>query len=174
MGDDRFLFGALGTDRTGCAPFGVAPLFLLLQGPGATNRQPPIANRQTANRQPPSTTNHCSILFLWSCPCLDHEAESVPVNVRFCWHYDLFSLFFPLGTGIALQRRPRPHTHTPRDHPSDPMNGDETQFASFGLFALVIHCIRDIWLDFLMPVVACTSHCVPCARPIELPRMSLT
>ena len=27
---------------------------------------------------------------------LDHEAESVPVNVRFCWRYETFSFFFPL------------------------------------------------------------------------------
>ena len=52
--------------------------------PTATNRhQPPTANR----RQPPNTVQYrfCGLV---SCPCLAHEAEGVPTNVRFCWRYE--------------------------------------------------------------------------------------
>ena len=58
------------------------------QPPAAANRQPPTANRQT----PTIGQQHCFCGFV-SCPCLDHEAESVPVNIGFCWRYEPF---FPL------------------------------------------------------------------------------
>ena len=70
------------------------------QPPRTTNRQPLTAYRQppptannnelpTANRrQPPTVVQYCFCRFV-SCPCLDHEAESVPVSVRFCWPYEL-------------------------------------------------------------------------------------
>ena len=45
------------------------------QGPPATNHQLPTANRG----QPPTIVQYCFCGF-GSCPCLDHEAESVPVN----------------------------------------------------------------------------------------------
>ena len=61
------------------------------QPPTANRRQPPTAiNRHrhqpptAPNRQPPTIVRYC-FCGLLSCPCLDHEAESVPVNVRFCW-----------------------------------------------------------------------------------------
>ena len=56
------------------------------------NRQPPptAANR----RQPPTIVQFCFCGFV-SCPCLDHEAASVPVNVRFFWRYEPF--FSPQG-----------------------------------------------------------------------------
>ena len=58
------------------------------QGPPTANHQPP----PTANcRQPPTTVQYCFCGFV-SRPCLDHGAESVPVNVRFCWRYPF--LFF--------------------------------------------------------------------------------
>ena len=57
--------------------------------PTANRHQPPTANGHqpppTANRhQPPTIVQHrfCGVV---SCPCVAHEAESVPVNVRFCW-----------------------------------------------------------------------------------------
>ena len=54
----------------------------------ATNRQPPTdANRH----QPPTAANRRPLNQKRS---HDHEAESVSVNVRFCWRYDRF--FFPL------------------------------------------------------------------------------
>ena len=61
------------------------------QGPPTANRQPPTADRQppTANRQPP-TNVQLRFCGLVSCPCLGHEAEGVPVNVRFCWRYEPF------------------------------------------------------------------------------------
>ena len=43
-----------------------------------------VVSRDTTNRQPPIAANR----QLVSCPCLDHEAESVPVKVRFCWRYE--------------------------------------------------------------------------------------
>ena len=86
--------------------------------PNATNCQPPTANRQpppTVNRQPPPTPDpqpptpnrrqpptivqYCFCSFL-SCPCLDHEAESVPVKVRFCWCVER-PPFFPLKNSPA-------------------------------------------------------------------------
>ena len=36
-----------------------------------------------------------------SCTCLDHEAESVPVNVRFCSRYEGF-FFLLLRTPLVL------------------------------------------------------------------------
>ena len=54
-----------------------------------TSCQPP----PTANCHSPTATNcHC-FCGLVSCPCFDHEAESVPVNVCFCWRHE--GLFFP-------------------------------------------------------------------------------
>ena len=48
------------------------------QPPRTTNRhQPPTANR----RQPPTVIQYCFSGFV-SCPCLDHEAESVPINAH--------------------------------------------------------------------------------------------
>ena len=96
------------------------------QPPTASNRQPPtITNRQsplttkhqpspTANCQLPPTANHqpstgairqtlyntvCSGLFL------DHEAESVPVNVCFCWRYEACSFFFSPLKDIPGQKQ---------------------------------------------------------------------
>ena len=46
----------------------------------------------TNRHQPPTIVQYCSYGFV-SCPCLDHGAESVPVNVRFCWRYEGFLLF---------------------------------------------------------------------------------
>ena len=37
-------------------------------------------------RQPPTIVQHFFCGFV-SCPCLDHEAESVPVKAHFCWRY---------------------------------------------------------------------------------------
>ena len=51
--------------------------------PPTANRQPPTANR----RQPPTAVQYCFCGFV-SCPCLDHETESVPVNVPVCWRYE--------------------------------------------------------------------------------------
>ena len=86
----------------------------------------------TANRQPTPTATHCPILFLWccvlpmSCPCLAHETESVPVNVRFCWRYE--PLFFLLkdspgaatggGTNITLALPVDTDSH--RQTPAEP------------------------------------------------------
>ena len=50
------------------------------QGPPTANRQPPTAT----NRQP--IVQYCFYGFV-PCPCHGHEAESVPVKVRFCWRY---------------------------------------------------------------------------------------
>ena len=93
------------------------------QPPTTTNHQPPTANRQpppTANRQPPTapnrqlptTTSHqprptivqfcfCGLV---SCPCLDHEADSVPVDVLFCCCYERFSFLFFLDPTHAIAR----------------------------------------------------------------------
>ena len=62
------------------------PNFFLLR----TALKDSLQGPPTANRQPP-TAGHCSILFLcdFCGPCLDYQAESVPVNVRFCWRYVL-------------------------------------------------------------------------------------
>ena len=49
------------------------------QPPETTNRQP------LTRRQPPPTANHRSFMLL----C--HEAESVPVNIRFCWRCETSS-----------------------------------------------------------------------------------
>ena len=58
------------------------------QGPPTANRQPPTPNRH----QPPTMVQY-SFCGVVSCPCLGYEAESVPVNVRFCWrHNPPFSL----------------------------------------------------------------------------------
>ena len=98
------------------------------QTPTATNRQPPTLNRQPpapANHQLPTTTNpqppspNCQPTPTTNCqpptatnrqpPIFevkrshDHEAESVPVNVRFCWRYEPFS-FFPLKDSPGLCR----------------------------------------------------------------------
>ena len=63
-----------------------------------TQHQPPTTNHQppTANRQPPTATNRQPLFdtVIVISPCLDHEAESVPVNTRFCWRYKPF-WFFP-------------------------------------------------------------------------------
>ena len=69
--------------------------------PTAHRQPPPTANHQplspptTHHRQPPTTNRHqpptivqycfCGVV---SCPCLDHEAESVPAKARFCWRYE--------------------------------------------------------------------------------------
>ena len=84
------------------------------QGSPTTNRhQPPTAKRHlprtaanrrqplpTANRRPPTANRRQLPIMVqyffcgfMSCPCLDHEAESVPVNVRFCWRYEPSFLF---------------------------------------------------------------------------------
>ena len=71
------------------------PIFLVKdspQGPPATNRhQPPtVINHQPAaanSRYPPTIVQHC-FCGLVSFPCLDHDAEGVPVNVRFCCRYN--------------------------------------------------------------------------------------
>ena len=55
------------------------------QPPAANPRQPPAANR----RQPLAIVQYWFCGFV-CCPCLDHEAENVPVNVRFCWHHEPF------------------------------------------------------------------------------------
>ena len=67
------------------------------QGPPTANRQPP----PTVNRQPlPTPTNHqprtANRHPLKSRSSHVHEAESVPVNVRFYWRYESFSFVFPL------------------------------------------------------------------------------
>ena len=62
--------------------------FLLRTAP--KDHEPPTANRQppTANRHQPPTIVQSCFCGVVSCPCLGHEAESVPVNVRFCWRYE--------------------------------------------------------------------------------------
>ena len=75
------------------------------QPPSTTNHHKPTANC----RQPPTIVQYCFCGFV-SCPCLDHEAESVPVNVRFCWR-TLFGLYFPQGQpwcGYAARPKRRP------------------------------------------------------------------
>ena len=65
------------------------------QPPTATNCQLPTATNcqlPTANRHQPPTVFQYRFCVLVSCPCLAHEAESVPMNVRFCWRYKPFSL----------------------------------------------------------------------------------
>ena len=67
----------------------------LAQPLGTINRQPPTANcRQPPpiahRRQPPTIVKDC-FCGVVSCPYLDHDAESVHVSVRFCWHYEPFS-----------------------------------------------------------------------------------
>ena len=57
--------------------------FLLSTAP--RDRQPPTAN----HRQPPPTIVEDCFCGIVSCPCLDHEAESVPVNICFCWRYEV-------------------------------------------------------------------------------------
>ena len=69
------------------------------QSPTA-NRQPRTANNRhqlpTANcRQTPTIAHSCFCGFVFS-PGLDHEAESISMNVRFCWHYEPFSFVFSL------------------------------------------------------------------------------
>ena len=44
----------------------------------------------TTNRQPPPTDHRWALKSRRS---HDHEAESVPVNLRFCWRYEPFFLF---------------------------------------------------------------------------------
>ena len=62
------------------------PIFFLFKdSPTAPkDHQPP-----TANRQLPTATNH--------------KAESVPVNVRFCWRCKPFSCFFSYRTALLLK-----------------------------------------------------------------------
>ena len=72
------------------------------QPPTADCQLPPTANCHqppTANRQQPTIAESCFCGFV-SCPCLDHEAESVPMNVRFCWHYEP-SFFCFLSTTLG-------------------------------------------------------------------------
>ena len=102
------------------------PTFFLPLRTGPKDHQPPTANRhQTPNakRQPPlnpqpsTATNHqqstadrhqpstivqfCFCGFV-SCPCLGHEAESVPVNVRFLLaSRTLFPPLFPSRTAVS-------------------------------------------------------------------------
>ena len=71
------------------------------QLPAANRRPPSTADRYqpppTANRhQPPTILQHrfCGPV---SCPCLGHEAQHVPVDIRFCWRYEPF--FVPSRTG---------------------------------------------------------------------------
>ena len=55
----------------------------------------PVCVHKKQRRQPPpapTTVQHRFCGFV-SCPCPDHEAEGVPVNVRFCWRYE--PLFCP-------------------------------------------------------------------------------
>ena len=75
--------------------------------PTATNRQPPTA---TNRHQPPTIVQHCFCGSV-SCPCLDHEAESVPVNVRVCWRHEPFAVLLspkdgPAGGPSRWQGRP--------------------------------------------------------------------
>ena len=73
----------------------------------ATNRQPPTANRcqaaTTIHRQLPTSTNRqprtANRQPLKSRRSHDHEAESVAVNVPFCWYYE-GAFFFPLRTAL--------------------------------------------------------------------------
>ena len=65
------------------------------------DRQPPTANRHqpsTANRHQPQTIVQYCFCGFACCPCLDHEAESDPANVRFCWHYKGLFCFLLLRT----------------------------------------------------------------------------
>ena len=99
------------------------PLFFMKDTPegqprGTTNRQPPpTANRQppptansrkppTANRHQPPTIVQSCFCGLVSCPYLDHEAESVPVNIRFCWRYEPSSSPRPPPLRTALPAHP--------------------------------------------------------------------
>ena len=59
------------------------PVFFFWLRTVPEDHQPPTANR----RQPPPIVQY-GFCGLVSCPCLAHEAESVPVNVRFCWCYE--------------------------------------------------------------------------------------
>ena len=72
--------------------------------PTPTNHQPPTINRRrpppTANRQPPPTAN-CQLLT-YRRP-REREAESVPVNLRFCWGYEPFPP--PLRTARPAAKR---------------------------------------------------------------------
>ena len=66
--------------------------FVRAQPPTANRRQPP----PTANRQPPTIVQYC--------PCLDHEAESVPVNVVWVGVTNRFLFFPPLRTALGGHR----------------------------------------------------------------------
>ena len=51
-------------------------------------------------RQLPTIVQYCFLEFVY-CSCLDHEAESVPGHVRFCWRYE------PSSPPPPLKGRPR-------------------------------------------------------------------
>ena len=107
------------------------------QPPGTTNRQPPTANRQsptadrqppTANRQPPTTVQYCFCGFV-SCPCLDHETESVPVNVRFCGRYEPFFLF-PSGQPWTVVMKLFAHRNAAHESENRCVDPSEGPFAA--------------------------------------------
>ena len=108
--------GSWRPEPRGRPPRGQPPRTSNRQPPQTANRQPPpSANRQlpTANRHQPPTIVQCCFLGLVSCPCLDHEAESVPVNVRFCWRYK--------SSSPPPQRQPALHCSAPlQQHPPSP------------------------------------------------------
>ena len=88
--------------------------------PPTANRQPPTANRHqpltanrhplptATNRQPPTIVQYCFCGFA-SCPCLDHGAETVPVNVSF-FFFGVTNLFSSL-----------------KDSPAEDCRGDDPQ-----------------------------------------------
>ena len=108
-----------------CAPlpravFRNLNFFLLRTAPRTTNRQPPTATNRhpppTANRHQPPTIVQCCFCGFLSCPCLDHETESVAVNVRFCWPFRFFTEGQPCpsvrGLLLRVPHRPPPHAQT--------------------------------------------------------------
>ena len=94
------------------------------QPPPTAHCQPP----PTANCQPPTIVQYrfCGSVF---CPCLDHEAESVPVRVRFCWRYRRCFFSFKDSPGGRVEwgwpspkrtpppRRPEVTPHKPEPKP---------------------------------------------------------
>ena len=67
----------------------------------------------TANRHPPPTVVQYGFCGFLSRPCLDHEAEGVPVNVRFCWRYAPPPPF-PLRTALLPPPPLPPRPSNPR------------------------------------------------------------
>ena len=79
-------------------PNPAALLFLFWLRTAPRNNQPPTVRRQpppTAHRQPPPTATHPPPTHV------DHEAESVPVKLRFCWRCEPSSFVPPFEDSPA-------------------------------------------------------------------------